>query len=187
MERLLVWRGLEEWLAEAAAVTIEGDRLTASGTQLGAEPEPYRVDYELATGERFVTERLSLTATTAAGQRRLELARAGDGGWTADGTPLPDLEGALDCDLQSSPLTNVMPVLRERLRGGEGPNDFAMAWVSVPDLAVSRSPQRYEPIDGRTVRFVSLDSDFRAELELDEDGLVVRYPRLAERLSSGAA
>jgi hypothetical protein len=37
------------------------------------------------------------------------------------------------------------------------------------------------------VRYVSLDSDFRAELELDEDGLVVRYPRLAERLSSGAA
>jgi uncharacterized protein len=187
MERLLIWRGLEEWLAEAVAIAIEGDRLTARGTQLGAEPEPYRVDYELTTGERFVTERLSLSARTAGRERRLELAREGDGAWTADGTPLPDVDGALDCDLASSPVTNAMPILREGLREGGEPKDLVMTWVSVPDLGVSRSPQRYEPIDGRTVRYVSLDSDFRAELELDEDGLVVRYPRLAERLSSGAA
>jgi hypothetical protein len=36
------------------------------------------------------------------------------------------------------------------------------------------------------VRFVQLDGDFTAELELDEDGFVVRYPRLAERVPSGA-
>jgi hypothetical protein len=36
------------------------------------------------------------------------------------------------------------------------------------------------------VRFVSLDSDFTAELELDADGLVVRYPRLAELVPSAA-
>ena len=30
------------------------------------------------------------------------------------------------------------------------------------------------------------EDDFTAELELDEDGLVVRYPRLAERVPSGA-
>ena len=35
--------------------------------------------------------------------------------------------------------------------------------------------------DGR-VRFVSLDGSFRAELEYDEDGLVVSYPDLAERV-----
>jgi hypothetical protein len=32
------------------------------------------------------------------------------------------------------------------------------------------------------VRYVSLDGDFRSELELDENGLVVRYPQMAERL-----
>ena len=61
-----------------------------------------------------------------------------------------------------------------------------MAWVSLPDLAVTRSEQRYERIDDRRVRFVGLDDGFTAELELDEDGLVVRYPRLAERVVSGA-
>jgi len=185
--RLYVWRGLEEWLAEAALIAMDADSLTASGTQFGEEPEPYRVDYELATGERFVTRRASLTSRTAAGERRLELVRGGDGGWAANGEPVPDVQGALDCDLANCPVTNTMPVLRERLREGGASRDFVMAWISVPDLTVHRSEQRYEPIDDHTVRFVSLDSDFRAELVLDDRGLVVRYPRMAERLSSGIA
>jgi uncharacterized protein len=174
--RLLVWRGLEEWLAEAAEVRLADDRLEATGTQLGAEPRPYRVDYELTTGAGWVTERVRLKS----GDRSLDLQRAEDGGWTANGEPRPDLADALDCDIQSSPLTNAMPILRE----GGGPADFVMAWISVPDLEVHASPQRYEPLDDGRVRFVSLDSDFTAELELDEDRLVTRYPRLAERVSS---
>ena len=176
--RLLVWRGLEEWLAEACELELEGDRLQATGVQLGAEPHPYRVDYELTTGARWVTDRLFVKCD----ERSLDLRRAGDGSWTANGEPQPHVEGALDCDLAFSPLTNFMPARR---LAGE-PVDHVMAWVSVPDLAVLRSEQRYEPIDARHVRYVGLDSDFTADLELDEEGLVVRYPRLAERVPSGA-
>jgi hypothetical protein len=176
--RQLVWRGLEEWLAEECTVTLEDDRLRARGVQLGAEPDPYRVDYELVTGVDWVTERLVATS----GSGSLELLRSADGSWTANGEPLPDVAGALDCDLAFSPLTNFMPARRL----GSEPADHLMAFVEVPSLEVRPSRQRYEPIDERRVRFVSLDDDFVAELELDDDGLVVRYPRLAELVPSGA-
>jgi hypothetical protein len=157
---------------------LDGDRLQARGVQLGAEPHPYRVDYELTTGADWVTERLLVRCD----ERSLDLVRAADGAWTANGEPQPHVEGALDCDLAFSPLTNFMPARR---LAGE-PADHVMAWVSVPDLAVLRSEQRYEPIDEHHVRFIGLESDFTADLELDEDGLVVRYPRMAERVPSGA-
>ncbi|MBA3261940.1 MAG: putative glycolipid-binding domain-containing protein [Thermoleophilaceae bacterium] len=179
---MLVWRGLEEWLAEACEVTLDGDRLHAKGTQFGTEPHPYRVDYELTTGSGWVTERFVVIARDAAGQRELDLRRAADGNWTVNGEARPHVAGALDCDLAFSPLTNFMPA--RRLAGA--PADHVMAWVSVPDLGVLRSEQRYEPIDERHVRFVGLDDGFTAELQLDEDGLVVRYPRLAERVASAA-
>ena len=74
-----------------------------------------------------------------------------------------------------------LPVLRHALhRGGEA-RDLTMAWVSVPDLAVSASEQRYEPLDRDVVRFRS--GAFSADLELDADGFVVRYPGLAERVA----
>jgi hypothetical protein len=180
--RLLVWRGLEEWLAETCEVTLEDDRLHAVGTQLGAAPSPYRLDYELTTTAGWITERLAVTVRRAEGERGLDLRRAEDGSWTADGEPQPHLRGALDCDLAYSPLTNFMPARRLRAE----PADHVMAWVSVPDLGVLRSDQRYEPIDARRVRYVGLEDGFTAELELDDDGLVVRYPRLAERVGAGA-
>ena len=56
--RTLVWRGLDAWRAEHAEVDLAEHRLSARGVQIGVEPGPYRLDYELQTGDGFVTERL---------------------------------------------------------------------------------------------------------------------------------
>ena len=51
-----------------------------------------------------------------------------------------------------------------------------MAWVSLPDLVVHESRQRYSHVAPGVVRYE--DDSFAADLELDGDGLVVRYPGL---------
>jgi hypothetical protein len=175
---------VEEWLAEHARIELSDDGVLAIGVQLGVEPEEYRVDYHLDVPSGWVTRRLEVEASGAGWRRSLVLEHDGAGAWRCNGEPNPTLDGALDCDLAFSPLTNFMPLRRHDLHVGGGSADFVMAWVSVPDLAVHASPQRYEHVRPGVVRFVSLDSDFRAELELDADGLVVRYPRLAERVSA---
>lgn len=190
--RIVLWRGLEGWRewatgwhAEGAEVELGDDRLAASGTQLGSDPTPYRLDYDLETGPRWVTERLNVRVRTGTEERRLDLRRATDGTWTANGKPVPEVDGSVDCDLSYSPLTNSMPVLRERLLDeGATPMEFVMAWVDVPSLAVLRSRQRYEPIDTSRVRYAdpSHRDGFTADLEFDADGLLVRYEHLAQRV-----
>jgi hypothetical protein len=177
VRRSLIWRGVDEWRAEAAAVELEADRLSASGTQISDDPRPYRVDYRLECGEAFVTRWLEVETENG----RLELQRSEDGDWTANGDPLEGVLDALDCDLAFSPLTNAMPILRHRLHREPGEHDFTMAWVDVPDLTVHASRQRYTHVRLGVVRFESLDGDFVADLELDDDGLVVYYPELARR------
>ena len=81
-----------------------------------------------------------------------------------------------------SPLTNFMPVARL----GPEPAEHAMAWVSVPELEVTRSVQRYEPLGKQRVRFRGLDDGFfTAELSPDEHGFVERYPAWLERVEAG--
>jgi hypothetical protein len=201
MPRLLLWNGADEWRAECAAVDLGANGITAAGTQLGADPLPYRADYELDAGDGFVTRRLLVEVTGEGWARRIHLERDDGGGWSCDtdasgnvALPPPGgapgaLDGALDCDLGLSPLTNFMPVRRHGLHEGAESRDFLMAWVSVPDLALYASRQRYEHVrsdaDGAVVRFVDLGlhEGFTAELELDRDGLVVNYPGLARRVS----
>jgi len=175
MRRFLAWRGLDEWRAEACTVVRTERGFQAVGVQVGVS---HRVDYGLETGPDLYTRRLVLTVQTEPGERSLLLEREDDGAWLANGEPLPLVDGALDCDLALSPLTNYMPAARLR---GE-PVDHVMAWVDVPSLEVSRSEQRYEPLGPGRVRFVGLDDGFTADLELDEHGLVTRYPGLAERV-----
>src|SRR5688500_16451898 len=115
MDRLAIWRGLDDWRAEAALIRIADDRLTANGTQLGETAEPYQLDYTLRTGPRFITESLELSLVRAGALRRLHVVREPDGNWRADNRPLPELDDALDCDLGLCPLTNTMPVLRDGL------------------------------------------------------------------------
>ena len=195
--RFLIWTGVEEWLTETASVELTEGGLRATGTQLGADPEPFRVDYRLDATDGFVTRELDATSAGEGWRRTLALRHDGSGAWRAEvdeegavpGGPwdgaLPDLQEARDIDLEFSPLTNTMPIRRSGLHRRAGAEDFLMAWVSVPDLGVHAMPQRYEHVrgeaDGAVVRYSS--ANFAAELELDPGALVVLYPGLARRVS----
>lgn len=198
MERIVVWSGIDEWRAEICRLWL-GDRgVRAEGTQIGVNPLPYRLEYRLDAPDNFVTRRLEVDVTGSGWSRRLRLTHDGSGTWeataSAEGKPdLPppggDVEqvaGALDCDLGLCPATNLMPVVRHGLHRGPGAEDFLMAWVSVPDLGVHPSQQRYEHVRltpvGAVVRYVGAHRDFVGELEFDRDGVVIFYPDLARRV-----
>jgi Putative glycolipid-binding len=152
VRRTVVWRGLDEPRMEIAHVDLGAGDARASGTQIGLS---YELRYELK-GDLL---RLELV-----GECRLEV-------------PL----GGLDFfDLGLSPLFNSLPVWRDRVLEEEQAHDYVMKFVSVPDLEVDESQQRYEPLGGRRLRYRS--GDFAAVLEFDDDGLVVRYEHLAERV-----
>ena len=154
MRWTLGWRGLDASRLELAWAERVGDGLRARGTQLGTEPQLYELHYELVGG----------VLSVRVDGRSIELR----------------LEGADFFDLAASPLFNSLPIIRHGLHRGGEPRDFVMSWVSVPELEVTRSQQRYEPLAPGIVRFSS--GSFTADLELDDDGFVLRYPGLAERV-----
>ena len=200
-ERFVIWGGIEGLPLEAARIDLGADSVRATGTQIGSDPLPYRVDYELEVGPGWLGTRFEARATGDGWARALDLRGDRDGSWSADveasgaaGLPVPGgdtdaFRGALDVDLALSPLTNLMPVKRHRLAEEPGRRDFVMAWVAVPELSVIAYPQRYEhvgprPGGGSVVRFVDLQpgEDFVADLSYDADGIVEDYPGLAARL-----
>jgi hypothetical protein len=200
MSRLCLWTGLDGWRAEAAIVDLWSDGLRAAGTQLGVDPVPYRLDYSLVAGDDFITHNLEVEARGDGWARRLLLVRDQSGDWRSESSQEGDAElppaggdveafrGARDCDLALSPLTNTMPIRRHALHVRPGAVDYLMAWVSVPDLGLHASRQRYEHVrrqaEGAVVRYVDLGAHrgFTSELVVDKDGVVFVYPDLARRV-----
>lgn len=137
---------------EIARVDLEDGDVRASGTQIGAD---YELRYELE-GELLKLELV--------GERTLDVR-------------LEDLDFF---DLGLSPLFNSLPIWRDRvLENGEA-REYVMRFVSVPELGVTESEQRYEPLGRRRLRYRS--GEFAAELEFDDDGIVLFYEGLAERV-----
>ncbi len=69
-----------------------------------------------------------------------------------------------------------------------------MVWISVPDLSIHASPQRYTFLERRSdeqrlVRFEAIGEgeDFLADVQFDSDGLVVDYPGVASRIGRASA
>lgn len=189
---------------EAATVTLGADRLDALGVSRTTD---YVVSWSLETGAEWVTTRLDVSVTGRGFTRWLVLRRDAGGRWTSEswthgsdthhGERMADpgiqnpasLDAAVDCDLALCPVTNTMPILRLGALRGVEETELTMAWVDLPSLEVRASRQvyaaehPYDPAAGRaTVRYRSADRGFVADLGVDEDGLVIDYPRLARRV-----
>src|SRR5262249_2757702 len=144
--RAFAWIKDDPFGVELAKIELDAERLTADGVAIGTSPVQYQLDYRLETAARFVTSRLRVTSRGDGWRRALDLRRTAAGVWDLlveeDGDlGLPSGGGdpgafaeALDCDLGLSPVTNLMPVLRNDLLAGGGPIELITAWVSVPDL-----------------------------------------------------
>jgi hypothetical protein len=109
----------------------------------------------------------------------------GAGHWAIDGRPEPALDGCLDVDLESSAMTNALPMRRLLLAHGEFVQAPAV-YVRVQDLHVQRLEQSYlrkaDSDQGPSFDYQAPTFDFACRIEYDWSGLVIHYPGIAERV-----
>jgi len=135
--------------------------------------------YALVVDASWATLSLEAAGLSEEGPWSLSLASDGAGRW--DGAP--EYAGCRDVDMVCTVLTNTLAVRRLDLEvGGSGTLDAV--WIGTPaGREVERMPQRYTRVGIRAYRFEVVGGEFEADLEIDEFGLVVTYPGLAQRVA----
>lgn len=169
LEHLVLQEGPLGIVAEAAVIG-------------GDTEEDFAMTYRIACGPDW--EVRTLEARIVGMACSIQIASDGLGAWTtAGGSPLPALDGAIDVDIMATPFTNTLPIRRLRLDEGQSA-EITVAYVSVPDLALSASRQRYTCLkSGSLYRFESVESGFSRDIAIDRLGLVVEYPDLFRRVA----
>ena len=100
------------------------------------------VTYSIRLDAAWLTRDARITARTASGLRETVLAGDGAGRWRVDGHRAAHLDGCLDVDLESSALTNTLPVHRLELAAGARVETPA-AYIRALDLSAERLEQTY--------------------------------------------
>ncbi len=188
--------GFEVMFAER---TDRGHVLLGHTTAVEGE-HAWSVGYRIDVDRHWCTRRAEIEAVTAAGALRTVLERAdldpnpgrNPGAepapalprWLVDRVPAPRLDGCLDVDLESSAVTNTLPVHRLDLSPGRT-HQAPAAFVGAGDLGVRRIEQDYrfrERTPGALLLdYASATFDFACALTLDSAGLVLEYPGIAVR------
>jgi len=161
----------------------DGQLLTGTTTAV-EDGQPWIVDYEIRVDAGWRTRGARVTGRCATGLRTRLLEADGHGRWRIDGKPAPHLDGCLDVDLESSALTNALPVRRLALRTGATAQAPA-AYVRALGQDVERLDQRYTRLgdqDGhQRFDYTAPAFGFSCRLVYDEGGLVLTYPGIAVR------
>ncbi|MCE3550483.1 putative glycolipid-binding domain-containing protein [Pseudonocardia sp. RS11V-5] len=191
------------WQAEGRP-GLEGTRVHFGPDPVGfralgriVRPDPagdFTASYSLVVREDGTLGRLSLSAATTGFEKHLTMNRTDDGFWLLDdgsGSARQDFDGAVDVDLAFSPLFTSLPVRRLGVHRESVAVEVPVVFVSLPDLEVSLSTQRYRTVragEGNSPAVVEFSrADLRVELEVDADGFVLSVPGLAALVSNERA
>jgi hypothetical protein len=176
------WRRLDAAGQEEARV----DRMSA-GWRLTGELDVEetgvvaRLRYIIHCDAAWRTQTAVIDGRVGGAPVRFTLAADGAGHWTRDGTPLPELDGALDIDLGFTPATNTLPIRRLSLAvGASAP--VRSAWLRFPELRLERLEQTYTRQSEHSYLYRALvdGEPFTARLDTDSYGRVLSYEGLWE-------
>jgi hypothetical protein len=170
---------------EVAYFTATPDGVRIEGTTAAIEDaEAWVVSYLIQLDGAWATRSARIAARSVTGSREAFLETDGAGHWLVDGSAAPPLDGCMDVDLESSAMTNALPVHRLNLGVGEAA-DAPAAYVRALDLSAGRLEQVYRRIadqDGRQqYEYSAPVFGFTALLRYDDSGLVTDYPGIAVR------
>lgn len=175
--RHLMWTPVQWPGCEHLVMRAEPGRIVADGAVIAMPgSSPIRLNYRIECDSAWRTERVDVTVH---GQPPVNLVRRDDDRWfTSDGTARHDLSGCIDVDIALTPFTNTLPIRRLGLATG-GSAALRMVYVQVdPLLEIHAADQRYARLPDGGYRYQS--GSFTADLEIDTDGFVTRYPNLWE-------
>ena len=155
------------------------------GTTTAVEDgQSWIVSYRVRLDAAWLTREARVTARTAAGLRQAVLTADGAGRWRVDGRRAAHLDGCLDIDLESSALTNTLPVHRLALAAGARAETPA-AYVRALGLRAERLEQSYTRLPDEAgqqrYRYAAPAFGFACTLGYDKSGLVLDYPGIAVR------
>lgn len=175
---VLFWRRTDVQGLERLALSATPDGILAHSTVLCEDEGGFRLDYHWRLDPQWRTLSVTVERWSALHHGSLLLERAGSG-WCVDGQFRADLDGAEEPDLSVTPFCNTFPIrrLHDSLT-------LDTAFIDGAALTVNRSRQRYDRLGPDRMRYVDLglSGGFEADLVVDEEGLVLSYEHLFERV-----
>jgi uncharacterized protein len=168
LERFQLLRAADQWILRGTILTL-------------SEHDPAEARYEIVCNDSWHTGSAEISLQSKDNDRTLRI-RTDNGRWYENDRLNESVSGCIDIDLGWSPSTNTLPIRRLQLAMGESSGLVTAAWVRFPELTLQPLAQEYLRLSVQQYRYSSRGGTFMAGISVDEDGLVLYYEGLWERV-----
>lgn len=176
----ILWRRLDHAGHESARVYPQDDSWNLQGTAVFLHDQlPCRLDYQIVCDSHWHTRSARVAGWMGNEPIEIAIAVSPEQHWMLNEAGVPEVAGCIDLDLNFSPSTNLLPIRRLKLAVGEEA-EVKAAWLRFPSFKLEPLEQIYRRIDQATYRYESAGGNFVAELTVNGDGFVTRYPNFWE-------
>lgn len=172
----ILWQRLDRPGHEAARISTRGGQWHLDGSAVFEhEGQPCRLHYAVVCDPLWKTVSARIEGWIDEFDVHVAIAVDGYQNWTLNGAPAEHVSNCVDVDLNFSPSTNLLPIRRLGLAVGDQATVRA-AWLRFPSFTLEPLEQIYRREEEGVYSYESGGGRFKTRIEVDQDGLVTRYP-----------
>lgn len=182
MMKVLHWQGLQNKTTERCIIDSDEEDITVMGIVSNTEnPEVLSIVYSIVINTNWQPVLVSLSGNV--GDREMdEMYMRTEGNiWVNKGEVETEFTDCAYVDISLTPFTNTLPINRLQLPEGES-EIIRVLYFDVLTGEVKAVEQKYTCIDKHHYKFENVPNDFEAIITVDDEGFVVSYPGLFERV-----
>lgn len=140
-----------------------------------------RIDYQLQLN--YLWHTVSVIANSRQGEHTNALSFTSDtnGNWRFNGNAVEEFKDCIDVDISVTPFTNTLLIKRLKLNTNES-RAIKVLYINLPKEELHVMEQRYTKLNDGSCLYQNIGSNFEAVISIDENGLVINYPEIFERI-----
>ncbi|MEJ5105718.1 putative glycolipid-binding domain-containing protein [Chryseobacterium sp. MYb328] len=180
--KTLIWQGIAFQSLEYFNLTEDDKNFIVESRIIGSyEGKMYTVDYQLIIDLNWNILEFIIESEVNTVKNKLTGRKLQDE-WEINNVINPDFKGFPFIDISLTPFTNTLPI--NNLQWAENDSqEIKVIYIDILNNLIKPVTQQYTKIDKHTYHYDNLQTDFKADIVVDENGLVVNYPGLFVKIA----
>lgn len=178
--RTLIWKGITYQSLEYFNLKESNENYIVESRIIGSYKEQiYNVKYNLTIDNNWKIQEFNIESEVNSVKNKLTGKKL-QNNWKINNVINPDFKDFIFIDISLTPFTNTLPINHLQIPEGNS-QEIKVIYIDVLNNIIKPVPQLYTRISMDQYRYENLTSDFKADILVDKNGLVVNYPGLFEK------
>ncbi|WP_079242835.1 putative glycolipid-binding domain-containing protein [Chryseobacterium indologenes] len=180
--KTLIWKGIFYQSLEYFNLQSDDKNYTVESKIIGChEDKIYSIEYKIHTDKDWIVQSFLIESEINNNKRTLTGKRIQDQ-WEINNAVHPEFNNFTFIDISLTPFTNTLPVNNLKLSENSS-KKIDVIYIDVLNHHIRPVQQQYTRTTANKYLYENIENDFKAEISVDEKGLVTNYPRLFEKIA----